>query len=145
MNLETVFSLTSVLAMGGWLVLLFSPLLPRWAFTVPGLVIPLLLSGVYAALLAFSIGGEGGGGYGSLAEVMNLFSRPESVLAGWIHYLAFDLLVGAWICTTARKEHISFYLVLPCLPLAFLFGPVGFIAFSLVRLWQRRTSSATAI
>lgn len=102
MNLETVFSLTSLLAMAGWLILLLSPLLPRWVFTIPGLAIPLLLSVAYAALLAFSSSGESGGGYGSLAEVITLFSRPESMLAGWIHYLAFDLLVGAWICTKAR-------------------------------------------
>ena len=70
------------------------------------------------------------GGFGSLAEVMALFTMPEIALAGWIHYLAFDLFVGAWEVRTARREGIAFLLVLPCLVLTFLFGPAGFLAFS---------------
>ncbi|MCF6234348.1 MAG: DUF4281 domain-containing protein [Rhodobacteraceae bacterium] len=50
-----------------------------------------------------------------------------------MHFLAFDLLVGAWICRTARREGVTFWLVIPCLPLTFLFGPAGFLAFALVR------------
>ena len=64
---------------------------------------------------------------------MALFTMPEIALAGWIHYLAFDLLVGAWEVRTARREGIAFLLVLPCLALTFLFGPAGFLAFSALR------------
>ena len=62
-----------------------------------------------------------------------LFTSPEIALAGWIHYLAFDLFVGAWEVRTARREGIAFLLVLPCLALTFLFGPAGFLVFSMLR------------
>ena len=132
MNLELVFSVSGVLSMAGWLLLLAFPLIPKWSNRIAGLIIPLVLSAGYIALVVlFSSGAEGG--YGSLADVSTLFSRPEALLAAWVHFLAFDLLIGNWMCKTARAENIKYYLVLPCLPLTFLFGPAGFILFSLVR------------
>jgi hypothetical protein len=74
---------------------------------------------------------------------MRLFDFPLVALAGWIHYLAFDLLVGAAIARSAREESIAFVLVVPCLVLAFLFGPAGFLAFSALR-WTRRAARAAA-
>ena len=62
-----------------------------------------------------------------------LFTDPAHALAGWVHYLAFDLFVGAWITRTARDEGIPHLLILPCLVLAFLFGPAGFLAFVALR------------
>lgn len=132
MNLELVFSVSGVLSMAGWLLLLAFPLIPKWSNRIAGLIIPLVLSAGYIALVVlFSSGAEGG--YGSLADVSTLFSRPEALLAAWVHFLAFDLLIGNWMCKTARAENIKYYLVLPCLPLTFLFGPAGFVLFSLVR------------
>lgn len=136
MNLELLFSVAGILAMIGWLVLLASPFIPGWSDKIAGLAIPVLLSLGYVILsVFFSSGGDGG--FGSLADVAKLFSQQEALLAGWVHYLAFDLLVGAWICRTARLEKISFWLVAPCLPLTFLLGPAGFLAFSLVRVLSR--------
>lgn len=132
MNLELVFSVSGVLSMAGWLLLLAFPLIPKWSNRIAGLIIPLVLSAGYIALVVlFSSGAEGG--YGSLADVSTLFSRPEALLAAWVHFLAFDLLIGNWMCKTARAENIKYYLALPCLPLTFLFGPAGFVLFSLVR------------
>lgn len=136
LNLELVFSVSSVLSMAGWLSLIASPLIPEWSNRIAGLIIPLALSTGYIALIVlFSSGTEGG--YGSLADVSTLFSRPQALLAAWIHFLAFDLLIGNWMCRTSRAESIKFYLVLPCLPLTFLFGPAGFVVFSLVRQFGR--------
>jgi len=132
MNLELIFSLAGLLSMLGWLILLASPKIPTWSDKIAGLIIPICLSLGYMVLLVLSIPSEGGG-FGSLAEVAELFSHEESLLAGWIHFLAFDLLIGAWICRTARREKVKFWFVLPCLPLTFLFGPAGYLAFSLVR------------
>ena len=70
---------------------------------------------------------------------MGLFDSPGVALAGWVHYLAFDLLVGAWIVRTARSEGVAHLLVLPCLALTFLFGPAGFLAFNGLRLVRGRT------
>ena len=142
MTPEEIFSLASMTAMAGWLVLLASPFIPVWSDRISGIALPLLLSVGYSGLiLAFWSGSEGG--FGSLAEVMQLFTQPELVLAGWIHFLAFDLFIGAWECRTARREGIPFWLVIPCLGLTFMFGPVGLLLFMALRL-VRRVQAAPA-
>ena len=65
---------------------------------------------------------------------MALFRDPWIALAGWLHSLAFDVFVGAWAVRTARREGTAFPLVAPCLPLTFLFGPAGLLAFAVLRV-----------
>ncbi|MFZ9449312.1 MAG: ABA4-like family protein [Alphaproteobacteria bacterium] len=139
---EAAFSAANSLALAGWVALLASPRFPRAAQAVAGAAIPLLLSIAYAGIILASWT-RAEGGFGSLADVMRLFDSPLVALAGWIHYLAFDLLVGAAIARSAREEAIAFALVVPCLVLAFLFGPAGFLAFSALR-WTRRAARAAA-
>ena len=105
---------------------------PVWAERIAGLAVPVLLAIAYTGLV-LAFWSRAPGGFGSLPEVMALFTMPEIALAGWIHYLAFDLFVGAWEVRTARREGIAFLLVLPCLVLTFLFGPAGFLVFSGLR------------
>jgi hypothetical protein len=136
MDADTIFQLSSMLAVAGWVSLLASPFVPRLAQAIAAYAVPGLLSVAYAGLiLAFWTRAEGG--FGTLDEVATLFETRELLLAGWLHYLAFDLFVGAWIVRTARREAIPFLLTLPCLPLTFLFGPAGYLAFLAVRLARR--------
>lgn len=129
---DALFQIPNPLAMTGWLALALSPLAPRAATLYAGLAVPAVLSVGYTALiLAFWSGAEGG--YDSLANVQALFAHDGVALAGWVHYLAFDLIVGAWAVRTARAEGIPHLLVLPCLGLTFWFGPVGFLLFLALR------------
>ena len=125
---DVYFSWAGVLAFTGWGALLLSPLTPVWAQRVGGLAIPAILSGGYAALILVHWA-DAPGGFGSLDDVAALLGHRGMLLAGWVHYLAFDLLIGAWIVRTARAERISFVLVVPCLPLTLMFGPAGYLAF----------------
>jgi hypothetical protein len=137
MTPDTLFQIANPLALVGWMALVLSPLAPRAALLVAGTVVPLVLSLAYAGLvLAFWSGAEGG--FGSLPDVMLLFTDPAIALAGWVHYLAFDLFVGAWATRVAREEGIPHLFLLPCLALTFLFGPAGFLAFSALRFTQTR-------
>ena len=132
MNADTLFSLSGTIAIAGWLALLASPFVPRLADRIAGLLVPALLAIAYTGLvLAFWWSAKGG--FDSLDNVAALFQTRELLLAGWIHYLAFDLLTGAWIVRTARQVGIAFWLVVPCLVLTFLFGPAGFLAFLAIR------------
>ena len=132
MNPEDIFQICSMLAIAGWLALLASPFLPKLADRISALAIPVLLAVAYAGLiLAFWSGAQGG--FDTLPSVMQLFTQPEIALAGWIHYLAFDLFIGAWEVRTARAERIPFLLVVPCLGLTFMFGPAGYLAFTALR------------
>lgn len=145
MSPDAIFQVANMTALSGWLLLLASPFIPRVAQWGAGIVIPLVLSIAYTGLiLAFWSRAEGG--FDSLANVMALFKTPEIALAGWLHYLAFDLFIGAWEVRTARRERLPFLLVVPCLIATFLFGPAGLLAFLTLR-WARslaRTSPRAA-
>jgi hypothetical protein len=127
MTPDALFQIANPLAMVGWIALVAAPLAPKWSDRI-AIGIALLLSlGYTALLLAFWTLAEGG--FDSLPNVMLLFDTPQAALAGWVHYLAFDLFIGAWIVRTARIQRIPHLLVLPCLIPAFLFGPAGLLAF----------------
>lgn len=132
MSPAEMFKITGPLALLGWMALLASPLLPRFSQWVAGLVVPGILSLAYTALILVNWS-DAPGGFDTLENVMLLFDVPAVALAGWLHYLAFDLLIGAWIVRTARDEGITHVLVIPCLALTFLFGPVGFALFMAIR------------
>lgn len=128
MTPDALFQIANPLALTGWVALALAPLAPRAATLYAGMSVPAVLSVGYLALvLAFWSGAEGG--YDSLPAVMQLFDSAGIALAGWVHYLAFDLFVGAWAVRTARAEGIPHLLVLPCLALVFLFGPAGLLLF----------------
>ncbi len=137
MNLEKIFSLCGTLAMLGWLLLIF---LPRWKWTARFIcvcAVPLALAVVYLTLVVTNFGNSEGG-FGSLAQVALLFRNPHNLLAGWIHYLAFDLFIGSWEVRDAQRVGIHHLLVVPCLVLTFLFGPVGLLLYFLLRFGLRR-------
>ena len=143
MQPDALFQLSGPLAMAGWLALAATPLAPRLTQLAASLVIPVVLSLGYTALILANWSGAEGG-FGSLADVMLLFTNPAVALAGWLHYLAFDLFVGAWEVRTARREGIPHLLVLPCLVLTFLFGPIGLLAFLGLRLVHGRFATIPA-
>lgn len=132
MSPDALFQLANPLAMLGWVALLGAPLAPRLVQWVSGATIPLLLSLAYAGLV-LAFWSQAPGGFGSLPEVQALFTHPHIALAGWVHYLAFDLFLGAWEVRTARAEGIPHWAVIPCLILTFLFGPAGLLAFAILR------------
>ena len=137
MSPEKLFSICSTLVLPGWLLLIF---LPRWKWTarlVCAVVLPLVLAVVYLYLIATNFGSSEGG-FGSLAEVAKLFQNPYNLLAGWIHYLAFDLFVGSWEVRDAQRVGVHHLLVVPCLLLTFLFGPAGLLLYFALRFAVRR-------
>jgi Domain of unknown function (DUF4281) len=131
MSPDQLFQIANPVAVVGWLALAAAPLAPRLAQGV-AFGIPILLSILHSGLILASWAGAKGG-FGSLPEVQLLFTQGEIALAGWVHYLAFDLFIGAWAVRTARAEGIAHVLVLPCLALTFLFGPAGLLAFAILR------------
>lgn len=132
MNAEQIFSIASMFAMVGWL---FLAVLPRWRvthFLVLAGAIPLVLSGAYLALVVIFFG-TAEGGFDSLANVMKLFTNPWAVLAGWIHFLAFDLFVGSWEVRDSQERGINHLLVIPCLFFTFMLGPIGLLMYTGLR------------
>ncbi len=97
-----------------------------------------ILSVLYAILLLQGIGSLDFSSFGSLEGVMQLFTEPSAVAMGWIHYLAFDLMVGWFIVNDAQKHGINRYLTIPCLLLSFMLGPTGLLLYFLLRLFAKK-------
>ncbi len=132
MSAEQIFSICNMAAPVGWLLMIIAP---RWIVTkrlVLSGIYPLLLGLVYLTLIVLYFG-EADGNFGSLQGVSQLFENPFALTAGWIHYLAFDMFIGAWEVNDSVKHSISHFLVIPCLILTFMFGPIGLLLYFAVR------------
>lgn len=141
--IATLFAAGSALVLPAWALLI---VLPRWrgvAQAVAGLAVPALLALAYTVLV-FVWWSRAEGGFASIADVRALFASDAVLTAGWFHYLAFDLLIGAWIVRQAQAEGIRHLAIAPLLPLTFLFGPVGYLAFLALRAAKRATDPADA-
>lgn len=73
----------------------------------------------------------------SLTGIARFFDLPWLALAGWTHYLAFDLLVGAWEVDDAPPA-MPRWLLTTALLLTFAVGPIGFCFYlAAVQTWKR--------
>lgn len=131
MTVDQLFSILNLVTMAAWLPLVFVPR-ARWASTVVPVWVPALLAFVYIVLIAISLPGSDGG-FSSLEGVSALFADRRALLAGWIHYLAFDLFIGGWEVRDAQSRGVPHLLVVPALVLTFLFGPAGLLFYLIAR------------
>ena len=140
MSPEALFSLCNGIALTGWILLLLFPR-KKW---VSSFVAPIALPSLFALVYGFFIikylpGAEGG--FGSLAAVLKLFENQHLLLVAWVHYLAFDLFVGSWEVRDSQRLGISHWLLIPCLILTFLLGPLGLLIYLALRVGLKRAYS----
>lgn len=131
---DLTFKLANGAALLAWVALVCSPGRARWAPAVrrvTGRWLPAALAVLYVGMLAMHWRGQGG--FGSIAQVRALFDVPGALVAGWVHYLAFDLFVGSWIAERAAARQMPHALLVPVLLLTFMFGPAGLLAFVLLK------------
>lgn len=134
MTADFLFSLANPAALLGWIILGVGIVWnkPFLRDEIAGRVWPLGLSVLYTILIgAFFLKAEGG--FDTLANVQKLFTFPWAALAGWVHYLAFDLFMGAVISRDIMRLGISRLFLIVLLPLTFMFGPIGYVGFVIVR------------
>jgi Domain of unknown function (DUF4281) len=139
MNPDLLFKLANNVALIGWISII---LLPRWRWSarlIAPVLIPALLATLYSLLVVTQFG-HTPGGFSSLGSVALLFQNRAMLLAGWIHYLAFDLFVGSWVVRDSQAVGIRHYLVVPCLILTLLFGPAGWLLYFFIRSAANRNA-----
>ena len=132
--MDPVFSLANAAVLPAWLALAVAPT-HRWTQRAAGVGLPALLAVVYAGVFALTVvePSGAGGGFGSLDGVAALFSDRRALLAGWVHYLAFDLFVGAWQARDAERCGVPRWALVPCLALTFVAGPAGLLLYLAAR------------
>lgn len=136
MTPHQLFPIPNTAAALCWLVLVLAPLASAWPRRM-AVAAALALAMTYAALIGAFIA-QSQGDFNSLAGVARLFQHDGLLLAGWVHYLAFDLLVGLWEREEAARIGLARWWLLPCQLLTFMFGPIGWLAFMAVRQMQLR-------
>ncbi len=137
LSLEELFSAAGAAAMIGWIILIFLPRRYGLLFAVPQFIIPFGLSLLYVGLILPNVF-IGDGNFGSLAGVRELMSNDRALLGGWIHYLAFDLFIGAWIAQQSDKLGIPRVIQAVLLLATFMFGPTGLALFLIMRMSYRQ-------
>jgi Domain of unknown function (DUF4281) len=130
-DLETIYSACSFIALIGWIALACAPL-ARERLIGAARVIALLLCVLYIVQM-LTITEMTGGGFSTLAGVTALFSKAGNVMMGWTHYLAFDLFIGSWEVEDAPKRGIPHWVMIPILFLTLMMGPIGLLAYFIVR------------
>jgi hypothetical protein len=136
--LNKIFKVATIVSLMGWVVLFLFPLWPVAAKTAVFSIVVVLLCVVYTYLVFFgraldAPGPKSKGNFSSLDGVITLFKSPRAVLAGWIHFLAFDLLVGLYVATDAARVGITHWWMLPVLFLTLMFGPAGLLLYLVIR------------
>lgn len=138
MHDETIFRLVNFGIVPFWLLLAAAPR-SRWTDRLVHSALPAaLLVPVYAWMIFLDEPGPQGASFFTLEGVMNIFTTPRTVIGCWIHYLVFDLFVGAWEARDGHRLGIPHLLVVPCLALTLAFGPVGLAAYLVLRAALRR-------
>ena len=140
MPLDLLFRIASTLALAGWIALAFAPL-RRPLMVFAARLVAAVLCGGYLAVLIHALGhgpAPDWRAFNSLDGVMRLLGTREAALAGWVHYLAFDLFTGAWEAETAPAARFPHALLLVCLTLTFIAGPVGLLVYLLVQSARQR-------
>jgi len=133
MTPENIFSICSTVALAGWIILIFIPFWRSSDKFITGIIVTLFCI-VYAWLIFSNFNFSDLQKFNSLQGVMELFTNKYVVTAGWIHYLAFDLMIGLFISRNARLHHINHWLIAPCLLFTFMLGPVGLLLYFIIRL-----------
>ena len=141
MNLEQIYSICSLIAFAGWGALLFAPV-ARDRMVMAARAAALILCIVYLTQYFTITEGVEGGGFSTLAGVTALFSKAGNVMLGWTHYLAFDLFIGSWQIEDAGKRGVPHWVMIPCLFLTLMLGPIGLLLYFVIREAKSRFFSA---
>ena len=145
-NGEEIFPLTNII-LPAWLLLFFAP---NWKYTHMIAWVPILLNAALYLVTMINIiqSGRFTGSFDTLEGIVQLFTDPNAVFVGWIHYLSFDLFVGRAISLDAIQHTTSYLqyvlLVTPCLFFCLMLGPIGLLLYALVKtVWLRRVNDET--
>lgn len=131
MNYALLFKIVNASVIPAWFLLMVFPRKQITEWVVHSYLYPIFLGILYILLFALSFGGEGG--MDTLENLQISFSRDEVLVLGWVHYLVFDLFIGAWIVRDSVQNNISHIRIVPALILTLFLGPIGLLIYLTIR------------
>jgi hypothetical protein len=143
---ETYFQVTNTIALISWIALVVFPGKRLVSGVLCAVVVPGCLAVSYAAVIGWKLTANGPppGDVMTIAGLRNVFTDDWVFAAAWTHYLAFDMVVGAWMARDSQKLSLPWSLRTPSLVLTFLAGPLGFLVYVFGRALLRNTVGAEA-
>lgn len=128
MSIDLVFKLANFIALFQWVLMAISIFYNNSLIQnlISKFYIPIFLSSLYFFYIILNIS-KSKGSFQNLDGVALLFKNKGILLAGWIHYLAFDLFVGIWVLKDSISTGMNQVLILISLFFTLMFGPIGFI------------------
>lgn len=136
MDFSLAFTICSAASTIGWVALFLFPRRTSVNFWLCGTIIPCGIGLFYTLLCILywhSIPASFLARFGSLDGMLAMFSASRGLLlAGFVHYLAFDLFAGAWEARRSTLAEWPYWLLFPCLVLTLLFGPAGVMVHQLI-------------
>ena len=144
MTWHALFGAVNLWALLAWAVLILAPgrgrVVPAVRWGAVGLLCAVYVA-ILAAALTVGLGGPPRTGepvdFTTVAGVRAIFATDGGVVAGWTHYLAFDLFVGCWIAEDADRRGIGPILQAPVLLLTFVAGPAGLLLYYFLVIARR--------
>ena len=136
MTFAILYKIANASVIPAWLLLVLIPKHRITKLVAHSYLYPTLLGLLYVWLLVISFGGDGG--MDTLENLKLSFGRDEILVLGWVHYLVFDLFIGAWIARDSQYNGINHSMVLPCLLLTLFVGPVGLLCYLVLRIWKTK-------
>ncbi|MFN3232088.1 MAG: ABA4-like family protein [Alphaproteobacteria bacterium] len=134
MSYETLFQIFNLGVLPFWALLILLPNARVTEVLVHSALIPAIYGVAYITFLVIATTGDGpAGDFSSLEGIMVGFASPVGMLAGWIHYLVFDMFVGAWEARDAKRHGISHWVMIPILILTLMAGPLGLLIYVILR------------
>ena len=122
-----------------WLLLIILPNHGVTNFFVQSIVAPFLLAGAYG-FIAYNIFLEGNTLdsfelYSGLDGLYSMFANEAFLLVFWIHFLAINLFLGAWISRDSQRYMVPRLFVIISLILTYFTGPVGLLIYWFIRIF----------
>lgn len=138
MDVEQLFKVANYSVIPAWLLLVLAPRTVLARAVVHSYAYPVVLGIVYGILIvpAFFAGGDGG--MDSVENLQISFENGYVLVGAWVHYLIFDLFIGAWQARDSVKYGIPHWQLVPCLLLTLFAGPLGLLLYLSIRFFYRR-------
>ena len=133
-QMETIFSLSSLLVMPFWVMMILAPrfrwtqriMKSHWIIAPAALLYLVLVLPQFTAVFLEVTNP-------TLTGIIDLLGTPTGATLGWVHFLAFDLFVGRWAYLDSLERNISPFIMAPVLFFILMLGPVGFLLYSGLR------------
>lgn len=138
MDVELLFKIANYSVIPGWLLLVVAPRSTVTRLVVHSYLYPVVLGILYAILIVPAFFADGEGGMDSVANLQVSFENGYVLVGAWVHYLIFDLFIGAWESRDAVKRGIPHWQLVPCLILTLFAGPLGLLVYLIIRYFYRR-------